>query len=322
MRIKKRSRLKIKEWSLGFLGLGVLVIVAALPLSASAISLKQSSIVENDTIKLGDIFEGLETNADKVLGASPQPGNDMVLNATTLMRIAVALDLPWRPSSNADQVVLKRPATVIERPMIEEVVRNELLAQDLPGKYQLLFAATPEKIILPPEETQSIEVISFNANPETKRFEAVLAAPSKEKPIQQINVSGTLQRMVNVPVLREVLQNGSMISDGDLEYVDMREEAVNHDVILKAEEMIGMTPRRQVLAGKAIKKTDLMSPQVVARGELVTMVFADKGLSLTAQGKAMQNGAKGDVIRVVNASSSKTIEAIVTGDKEVTVQSF
>ena len=322
MKRRRTSRLKIREWSLALLGVSVLTMAVIVPQSASAVAIKPQSILQDNTIKLGDVFTGLESNSDKVLGVAPLPGQDMVLNANTLLRIAVALDLPWRPASAADQVVLKRPASVIERSAIEDAVKNALSAQDLPGTYSILFAAAPQKVILPQSEAASVEVVSMNVDTQAKRFDAVMAAPSKANPIEQFNVSGTLQRMVEIPVLRETLQNGDVISNSDLEFIEIREEKITPGMVLKAEDMIGKTPRRLINAGKTIKDNDLTAPQMIARGELVTMVFSYNGLTLTAQGKAMQNGAQGETIRVVNAASSKTIQALVTGDKEVTVQSF
>jgi flagella basal body P-ring formation protein FlgA len=324
MRTKKKSRLMIKECSLALMGLATLALAVAVPHSASAISLKQNSIVEGDTIKLGDIFTGLEagSNPERILGMAPPPGNDMVLNSYTLMRIAVALDLPWRPTTNAEQVVLKRAATVIEPMMIKDMINVGLAEQDLPGTYTVSFASEPAKIILPKDQPQSVEIVSLNVNAEQNSFEAVIAAPSKEHAIETVTVNGQLQRMVEVPVLRSSFQSGQIISDGDIEFISVRAEAVNADTVLKTESLIGMTPRRAIISGKAVKLNDLMAPQVIARGDLVTMIFKNNGLSLTAKGKAMQNGAKGETIRVVNDSSNKTIEGIVTGEREITVQSF
>ena len=81
--------------------------------AALAASLKDSAVVETDTLTLGDLFDGLDHNRDYVLGAAPQPGQDMVLGARTLYRIAKAMNLPWRPSNAAEQITVRRTATVI-----------------------------------------------------------------------------------------------------------------------------------------------------------------------------------------------------------------
>ena len=80
----------------------------------------------------------------------------------------------------------------------------------------------------------------------------------------------------------------------------------------------GLTPRRMIAAGKPVKANDVQAPRIVARGEAVTLIYKAGALNLTARGKALEFGAKGDVIRVVNTQSNRSIDAIVTGDQEVT----
>ena len=51
----------------------------------------------------------------------------------------------------------------------------------------------------------------------------------------------------------------------------------------------------------------------------VTIVLQTDAMTLTAQGRASEDGAKGDTIRVVNLRSKKTIEAVVSGADQVTI---
>jgi flagella basal body P-ring formation protein FlgA len=51
------------------------------------------------------------------------------------------------------------------------------------------------------------------------------------------------------------------------------------------------------------------------------MVFQTSRLTLTAQGKALQDGSKGDTIRVLNAKTHKTIDGTVVNSGTVNVKS-
>ena len=96
-----KTQLKIKESAIGLAIITALTMfLLSIPQRASAVSLKPTSVITEDTIRLGDLFSGLEHKSERVLGMAPRPGQDMVLNARTLMRIAIALDLPWRPTSD------------------------------------------------------------------------------------------------------------------------------------------------------------------------------------------------------------------------------
>lgn len=319
---RRKGRMMIREWTMGLIVTVALGLAIVIPQSASAVSLKTSGIVEGDTILLGDIFTGLERDAGKVLGPAPRPGHDMILNARTLMRIATALDLPWRPATGADQIVLRRAATVIDTAMIKDALKNEISARGIPGKFEIVLAEGDTQILLPQDAQQSLEISSLDIRPGKDTFEAVIAAPSRINPLREMKIAGSLQRMLEVPVLLGVLQSGDVIGRNDIGFIEVRADAVSQDMFLNAEDLIGMTPRRILQAGQPIKDSEVQQPRLVERGKSVTMVFSKNGLTLTAQGKALENGAVGDVIRVANAGSSKTVEATVTGAGEVTVQSF
>jgi flagella basal body P-ring formation protein FlgA len=306
---------------------GAALVIAALAIGtatsrASAIGLKENSIVTGDTITLGDVFYGLPHGEDKVLGIAPQPGRDMVLNARTLLRIAVAMDLPWRPATNADQVVLSRAATIVDRETIDIVLKEKLAMEGLTGNYKIVLAAMPDELVLPPDEQASVEVDSFTLKPDKSWFEATLAAPSIANPIQKIKVTGTVQNMIKIPVLKEALRHGTLISKYDLDMIEIREADLGPETIINAEELIGMTPRRVMIAGQPIRATEVEAPKIINRGDMVTMIFKKGALTLTAQGKALQPGTKGDAIRVVNTGSNKAVEGIVTAAKEITIEEF
>ena len=159
--------------------------------------------------------------------------------------------------------------------------------------------------------------VSLNRSNNT--FEATIAAPSAENPIQKFQVSGTIHPLIVVPVLKENIQNGHVIGAEDLDYIQVEEANFLNGTIVDDQALVGMTPRRFGVAGRPLRAGDLMAPKIVSRGDLVTMILDDGILNLTAKGKALENGSKGDTIRVVNTSSNITIQAIVTGINEVRV---
>jgi len=289
---------------------------------AHAIGLKSNSIIEGHDITLGDVFYDLERDSDRVLGAAPRPGKDMVLNARTLMRIAVALDLPWRPTSSADQVVLRRSATVINDKMLEAGIFSALKERDVPGHFEIDLPAQTSEIILPANSPDTFDITDLDINYERGTFTASIAAPSKDDPIQRLQVAGKLHQLTDVPVLSRALNHGDIIRARHIETIKMRSSRINSGTILSAADLVGMTPRRMVLDGKPIVANDVEAPRIVKRGESVTLNFKSGSLELSAMGKALEHGSKGDLVRVVNNSSNRTIEALVTGEREVTVQTF
>ena len=55
------------------------------------------------------------------------------------------------------------------------------------------------------------------------------------------------------------------------------------------------------------------SDAAVRRGESVTLVFRAPGVMLTTRARALEDGAIGQNVRLMNTSSNRTIDAVVTG---------
>ncbi len=302
----------------GFIGLLSLSCAFA-PAPVHATSLKQHSIIKDSTITLGDIFYDLPRDVDRVLGTAPRPGQEMVLDARTLLRIALALDLSWRPSGQSDHIVLRREASIVSYEQIADAIHTALYDKGVNGKYELEIPERYQQIILPADMPSQVEITRFTIDADRKKFQATMAAPSAKNPVQHIMISGKISPVIQVPVLVENLQNGYIITKNDIEYISIKEREYSKDMIVDADALVGMTARRIVLADRPVRKSDLIAPQVVERGSIVNMSLANSIMQITTQAKALQNGATGDIIRVVNTASNQTLQARVTGPNEVVV---
>lgn len=56
-----------------------------------------------------------------------------------------------------------------------------------------------------------------------------------------------------------------------------------------------------------------LSDAAVRRGDMVNLVYEMPGMSLTMRARALEDGAVGQGIRLINTSSNRTIDATVTG---------
>lgn len=305
------------------LGLACLAVSGLFVRSAFAISLKQESVVRSEHIMLGDIFEGLPGDQKRVMGVAPKPGEQVVLDARTLMRIALALNLPWRPISAADQVTIKRSGTIIDSAAIEDALRAHITSEGVDGQYQLAVVNSGlSAITLPETANASVKVTQFSMRPDGRSFDATIAAPDIATPAVTRQVSGTIERIVSVPVVSENITRGAIIGKNDISFIDMPARSVKSDVITDETAIIGATPRRMLVAGEPVRKVDIEAPKLIERGQSVTVIYAAGGLNLTVKGKALESGAEGDQVRVLNVTSNKTLDAIVTAAQEVTVNAL
>ena len=63
----------------------------------------------------------------------------------------------------------------------------------------------------------------------------------------------------------------------------------------------------------------ITSIPLVRRGDIVDVIAAEGALMISLKGKAIEDGADGDMIRVSNLSTSKKFQAQVVDDKKVRV---
>ncbi|MBI1169876.1 flagellar basal body P-ring formation protein FlgA [bacterium] len=87
----------------------------------------------------------------------------------------------------------------------------------------------------------------------------------------------------------------------------------------KLDDAIGQEAKVTLYAGRPIVEGDLGAPALVKRSQLVTLVFQADGLTIHTDGRALERGASGDLIHVMNLSSHLTVSGAVAPDGSVVV---
>jgi flagella basal body P-ring formation protein FlgA len=264
--------------------------------------------ITGENITLGDVFDGIEKNMDFVLAPAPKPDTTITWDARTLNRVAKAFDLPWR-ATTTDQIHIRRLASLVTQDMVEDAVKAALKDEGLSGAYDLDFVGAKPEFILPHDIEPSITVEASSYNASRQTFSATLRTPDNK--VRQ--VSGVAYPLVAIPVLKTPLARGDVITRNMITSMDIRADFVTEKMIVQNADLIGMTPRRVLRANAPVAIADLDKPVVVKRGDLVTMELKNGPISITAIAKAMENGTKGDMIRVMNVDSKRTLQAEVTG---------
>ena len=270
-----------------------------------------------DVVTVGDVFPGVTHDAAYVLSPAPAYGKTMTLSAGDLKRISDAFNLGWTPVSNLTQTSIRRAAQDIGPDKISAALQSAL-AEKLDGqKFEAVLSDRNLVLHVPENAATDITVSDLRYDLNRGEFSAMLLAG---KDVQKA-VNGRLFPVTAVPVLKTQLQKGELIKAEDLDYIDVRNNELGANVVVSAENLIGMAPRRGIAAFKPMTASDITSPVLVKKGEIVTMVLQNSEMTLTTQGKALENGAVGETVRIVNPSSGQSIEGVVTAVKTVSITS-
>ena len=296
------------------------VAMAALVISsASAATLKTDVLVAADVVTVGDIFEDAGAHASYVLAPAPLPGKTLTLKTADLTRIANAFALDWRAQSHLEQSVIRRSGHVIGAAQIEAALIPEL-ARKLGANVDVQISDRTMRLYVAQETASDVSFEDLRYDAAAHKFKVSVVVTGADQRIIRHAVTGQVHKKVSVPVLSSAFVAGEMISEADIDYIQMREADLPTGILLADKQLIGMTPRRTASFGKPLQAGDLEMPKLVQKGQIVTLTLSGGGLYLSLQGKALQNGAMGDVVRILNTSSNRIVEGIVDGPQSVALQ--
>ena len=84
-------------------------------------------------------------------------------------------------------------------------------------------------------------------------------------------------------------------------------------------DVVGQEARVVLYPGRPIGIDDIGPPAIVARNQLVRVAFQAGGLEILTEGRALERGAVGDRVRIMNLSSRATLFGQVQPDGSIQV---
>lgn len=120
-----------------------------------------------------------------------------------------------------------------------------------------------------------------------------------------------------VPVLARAITKGELIAADDFS-IEERSAAQARGGI-PARDAMGKEAARNLPSGTVLRASDVIEPQLVRRGEPVTINVRSGGLTIATAGRALGSGAAGDFVRVVSLSTNRTLDGVVEGPRAVRI---
>ena len=207
------------------------------------------------------------------------------------------------------------PDVVYGMPHVEAVLSDALSRVITAGRLQMELDNRAVELRAP-QGAGGLAVENLYYSPVQGRFAAEIVVTGSQV---RLPVSGRAFGVVQIPVLSRRVLPGDIIGPGDVDWQDMRAAQTPSDTAATDAQLIGMTPKRGVSTNQPVRLRDLQSPRMVDKGAMVTITLQTPSMTLTTQGKALQDGGKGEVIRVVNTQSNRIVEATVAGPNVVAV---
>ena len=285
--------------------------------------LKTDAIVSGNLVRIGDLVEHAGDAASVAIFRAPDLGYTGTVPVDSVLAALRPHGLTDVDAHGVAEIVVTRSSRSVTAREIETSIVNALAGQHGLGKadnLSLRIDQTLRTIHLESSAKGTLEVVRLGFDPRRQRFDVVFDIPGsailKRTPL---HLSGTVIETREFVTPVRAIQRGQIVTRSHVAIERRPRREVTDDVLTRIESVIGLAARRSLRSGAPLRQTDLMPPELVQRNDTVTLLFQVPGMLLTVRGKALDSGARGAPVSVLNLQSKRTVHGIVTGPGRVTV---
>lgn len=288
--------------------------------AGNGLTLKESVMVNDDVVRLGDLFAEPLSMGDVPVAQAPLPGQTIVLDNRFLRSLTRAYQLDWAPANKYQRVLVARQAQRIDPAQVTQQVKDALREYlDTDKEVELSFDVGDINLVLPTNVAATLSVQDIRFDPASQRFAAQLVVPASGPTLISRLVAGSIYETVQLPVLARSVAPGEVIQLADLDWMAIRIDRVAANAVTDPKQLVGMTARRPLRGGQMLRLSDIAMAPAIHRGSMVTLMVQTENMTLTAQGRALEDAALGQPIRVVNTMSNKPLTGVVKDQTTVTI---
>ncbi len=291
------------------------------------VSLRNTSIVSNDIIRLKDVAvmdsSTRERVGDLVIAVSPDLGKSVSIQKQEIYEKLVGNGVQSPDIQGPSRITVERKGIVVKPSFFKDHI-TQYIIDNSKWKDGVEVEILTSKDIVVPENDVRWELVPANGQDffGNVLFEVKGYSRTRNEVLFSAWITARLRITHEVPVSNRSIQRNETITDSDIRWENREVTAFTKDVILERSEIVGQKAVRIIGPNTVITGSILEKRLLVRRGEMATLVAHLNGVNATTGVKALSDGAIGDTIQVINTVSKKIITAIVTGKNtlEVNVQ--
>nr|MBI3612527.1 flagellar basal body P-ring formation protein FlgA [Nitrospirota bacterium] len=149
-------------------------------------------------------------------------------------------------------------------------------------------------------------------------FDVALLVDGKE--VRTLRLLAEITVLADVVTVTRTVQPQETLEAEDLTLARLPLPGESHDFLTEAEQAVGKRVTRPIRAESPVRTSSLAIPEVVHKGEDVTIEFRHGGLLIQASGTSKMSGHVGQPITVLNQDSKREVRGIVVGPGVVRVE--
>ncbi len=300
----------------------VLVSFAGVPAMADARPVLRSQVMTlSEIVTVGDFYSNAGSLASEPLFRSPDMGTSGNVAADLVAERARDAGLKMAGTDGLRSVVVYRGATKLNRDQLTGLVRDALIGRNAgldAASLDIRLIQAPREVLADPQVTDPVRIDGVDWLQSSGQF-TVRATVAVEHGTEPLTLTGVATEMVDVVALGQPMRRGDILREEDLLTIRLARSKVPSGALSDPAEVVGMEARSSLRANAPLSRKDFQRPILISRGDKITISFEMAGMKLTSRAKAMDDGAKGDVIDVMNLQSRRIVPATVTSRGRVRV---
>ncbi|OKO79459.1 flagellar basal body P-ring biosynthesis protein FlgA [Bradyrhizobium sp. NAS80.1] len=286
-------------------------------------TLRASVTVTADVVRVGDLVDNAGSAALIPVYRSPDLGTTGALPVAQVLSVLRAKQVIGVMTGDIKEVSVTRPARTLANKDLENAVASALERRFGLGdaaNISVTFDRGVADMHLDASNTGALQPVATRYDARSGRFDIAFEIGNDSNPAPtKLRFTGTAIETVEVAVLTRDIDRAELLKSSDIT-VERKPKAEVTGEPASRDRTIGMLLRRPMRAGTPIRVADIVKPDFVQRDQNVTIIYQVPGLYLTTRGKAMESGAEGDTVSVLNLQSKRTLTGVVTGRGQVTVE--
>lgn len=286
--------------------------------ASAAPVLRGDIIVANSLVTVGDMFEDAGAQAETALFRAPAPGTSGHVPLADVTAAMTRIGVTQFDPAGLTAIRVTRSSALVDETMLDALLTQDLTTRGIiTGDMSLDTLFTPAFTPIEAEDVASpASIISLRYLPGSGAFTARLAIAGKPEPV---DVTGTIELMVEAPHITTTLPAGALLAADNIEMRPVPLKFVESQGMVRIEDVVGKTLTRQSRQGMMLRPSDITTPALIAKNDAVTIYFRKGLMTLSVKGQAVTSGAKGAPVQVLNLMSKRVISATVIAPGAVEV---
>lgn len=286
-------------------------------------TLRASVTVTSDVVRVGDLIDNAGSAALIPVYRSPDLGTTGALPVAHVLSVLRAKQVIGVMTGDIKEVQVTRLARTLASKDLENAVGAALERRFGLGdaaNLTVTFDRGVAEMRLDASNSGALQPVATRYDARSGRFDIAFEIANDSNPTPtKLRFTGTAIETVEVAVLTRDIDRTDLLKSSDVA-LERRPKAEITGEPASRDRSVGMQLRRPMRAGTPLRLADIVKPDFVLRDQAVTIIYQVPGVYLTTRGKAVESGAEGDTVSVINLQSKRTLSGVVTGRGQVTIQ--